>query len=136
MFRYITIYKIAFFNLLLCGMLLIWQSNVVHAWIKAFSLLGNTGFLTIALRNLSRFIKRNDARLFIGRKRTLVVMLSIGYVIIISFSIWNGLAPRYLFMSSVAWSLLIFVIHLFENSVAAFFHRMFKRGRRIAVVGY
>ena len=117
-------------------MLLIWQSDIVHIWIKALSLLGNAGFLAIALKNLPKFIKRNDARLFIGRKRTLVVMLSVGFIVILSFSIWNGLVPRYLFMSTIMWSLLIFVIHLFENSVSAFLHKIFKKGRRIAVVGY
>src|ERR1051325_4388094 len=103
MFRYLSIYKIAFLNLLAAGMLFILRSDGSPVFLKICLCLLNAGFLAIALRNISRFLKRNDARLFIGRKRTLVVTMSLGFLVIMAFSLWNELSPRLLFMSVAAW---------------------------------
>src|SRR5215471_17831799 len=115
MFRYLSIYKIAFVNLLAAGMLFIWRTGASPMFMKMFLCLLNAAFLAIALRNISRFMKRNDARLFIGRKRTLIVAMSLGFLVIMIFAVWNELAPRLLFMCVAAWSLFLTVIHMFED---------------------
>lgn len=136
MYRYLSIYKIALINLLIVGLMFVWKAPTPQMLLKLFCCLLNAGFLAIALRNLPRFLRRNDARLFIGRKRTLIVTLSIGFIVIIFSSMWNQLALRHVFIADVSWSLLLIVIHIFEDSISTFIHRIFKRGRRIAVVGY
>jgi len=136
MFRYLSIYKIAFVNLLAAGMLFIWRTDASHVFLKISICLINAAFLAASFHNISRFVKRNDARLFIGRKRTLIVTMSFGFLAIMIFSAWNNSGSRLMFMCVAAWSLLVIVIHIFEDSISAFLHKLFKPGRRIAVVGY
>ena len=89
------------------------------------------------LRNLPRFLKRNDGRLFIGRKRTLIVLMSSIYICIIAFSMYDTLvAPRDLFILVAAWTVFIATVSLFANPISAILHKIFKKKRRIAVVGY
>src|SRR5678809_1346167 len=86
MYQRLSLYKIAFLNILLAALLLMTSAPLYSGAIKIALCLMNTGFLVIFLRNLPRFLKRNDGRLLIGRKRTLIVLLVTVYIGIIIFS--------------------------------------------------
>lgn len=96
----------------------------------------NAGFLVIFLRNLPRFLKRNDGRLLIGRKRTLIVLLVSVYIGIIVFSSIYPMPVDELFSIYLAWSFLLSVVYLFADPISDLLHKIFKRPRRIAIVGY
>ena len=96
----------------------------------------NAGFLVVFLRNLPRFLKRNDGRLLIGRKRTLIVLLVSVYIGIIVSSSFYGLPLKEVFSLYLAWSFLLSVVYLFADPISDLLHKIFKRPRRIAIVGY
>jgi Undecaprenyl-phosphate glucose phosphotransferase len=112
------------------------SAPLYSAAIKIALCLMNTGFLVIFLRNLPRFLKRNDGRLLIGRKRTLIVLLVTVYIGIIIFSSIYNLPVNELFSVYLAWSFLLSVVYLFADPISDLLHKIFKRPRRIAIVGY
>jgi len=58
------------------------------------------------------------------------------YICIINFSSVNQLPVNELFSLYLAWSFLLSVIYLFADPISDFLHKIFKRPRRIAIVGY
>ena len=136
MYKQLTLYKIAFLNVLLAVLLLVWTEPLPYIITKITICLMNSVFLAIVLHNLPRFLKRNDGRLLIGRKRTLIVLMSSVYIFIILFSIYYELTPRDLFIVYAAWTVFIAILYLFADPISAILHRIFKKKRRIAVVGY
>ena len=136
MYQQLTLYKIAFLNVLLAVLLLVWANPVVYLLTKIAICLMNAVFLAIVLHNLPRFLKRNDGRLLIGRKRTLIVLMSSIYIFIISTSMYYEIAVKDLFVIFVAWTIFMSILYLFADQLSAFLHKIFKKQRRIAVVGY
>jgi len=137
MFQRLTIYKIAFANVLVAvSLLLLWANPLLILAIKIAACLLNAGCLIISLHNLSRFLKRNGERLFIGRKRTLIVLMSSVYIVILLLSAFYKLSVRDCSMLYVSWTVLMYIIHVFANPISVFLHAIFKKRRRIAIVGY
>lgn len=136
MYKQLTLYKIAFLNVLLAVLLLVWTDALATIITKIAICLMNIAFLAIVLHNLPRFLKRNDGRLFIGRKRTLIVLLSSIYICIIAFSFYAQTTARDLFIIDAAWTVFIAIVYLFADPISAFLHKVFKKKKRIAVVGY
>jgi len=137
MFQRLTIYKIAFANVLIAvSLLLLWANPLFVLAIKIAACLMNASFLLISLHNISRFLKRNGERLFIGRKRTLIVLMSSVYIFILLFSAYYRLSIRDFSILCVSWTVLMFIVHLFANPISVFLHAVFKKRRRIAIVGY
>ncbi|HEX5151077.1 MAG TPA: exopolysaccharide biosynthesis polyprenyl glycosylphosphotransferase [Parafilimonas sp.] len=123
-------------NILLAALLLMTSGPAYSTAIKVGLCLMNAGFLVIFLRNLPRFLKRNDGRLLIGRKRTLIVLLVSVYIGIIVFSSIYPMPVDELFSIYLAWSFLLSVVYLFADPISDLLHKIFKRPRRIAIVGY
>ena len=136
MYQRLSLYKIAFLNILLAALLLMTPGPVYSTAIKVSLCLMNAGFLVVFLRNLPRFLKRNDGRLLIGRKRTLIVLLVSVYIGIIVSSSFYGLPLKEVFSLYLAWSFLLSVVYLFADPISDLLHKIFKRPRRIAIVGY
>jgi len=136
MYQRLSLYKIAFLNILLATLLLLTPNPVFFGAIKVAICIMNVCFLIVFLRNLPRFLKRNDGRLLIGRKRTLIVLLVSVYIGIITFSAVYTLPVNKLFSLYLAWSFLLSVVYLFADPISDFLHKIFKRPRRIAIVGY
>ncbi len=136
MYKQLTLYKIAFLNVLLGALLLVWPQPVFYLPIKIAMCLMNIGFIAIVLHNLPRFLKRNDGRLLIGRKRTLIVLMCSVYIFMITFSLFYKVGLRELFIIYLAWTILISIAYLFANPISVFLHKIFKKRRRVLVVGY
>jgi len=123
MFQRLTIYKIAFANVLIAvSLLLLWANPLFVLAIKIAACLMNASFLLISLHNISRFLKRNGERLFIGRKRTLIVLMSSVYIFILLFSAYYRLSIRDFSILCVSWTVLMFIVHLFANPISVFLH--------------
>lgn len=135
MYQRLTLYKIAFFNMLLIAFFLVVPASVFFL-IKTVIFLVNIFILYIVLRNLPRFLKRNDGRLLIGRKRTIIVLLVGLYIIITAFSLYYTIPAKDLFSIYLACTLLHSVVYFFADPISHFLHKIFKKPRRIAVVGY
>src|SRR5438477_6293320 len=135
MYQQLTFYRIAFLNLLLAVLLLVLNPGF-YLLIKLFICLMNAGFLIIVLHNLPRFLKRNDGRLLIGRKRTLIVLMSGTYIFITAYSVVYNLSVRNLFITYFLWTIFNSILYLFADVISAFLHKIFKKNRRIAIVGY
>lgn len=136
MYRQITFYRIAFINVLLAALLFLLNDRFLFFLTKISICLINVVILFLVLHNLPRFLKRNDGRLFIGRKRTLIVFMSSVYIFIILFSIYYKLTPRILFILYLFSTLIISVVHFFADPISVFLHKIFKKNRRIVIVGY
>lgn len=136
MFRHLSIYRIVTFNLLASSLFFIWKAKLPSVPAYILCCLANAIFLYISLYNLPRFIKRNHGRLFIGRKRTLIVVMSGGFFLIHLIAIWSNAFRNSLLLIDFIWSVTMVVIRMFENEVSAILHKLFKKGKRIAVVGY
>ena len=136
MYQRLSLYKIAFLNILLAALLLMMPGPVYYIAIKLALCLMNICFLVVVLRNLPKFLKRNDGRLLIGRKRSLIVLLVTVYICIITFSSVYKLPINELFPLYVVWSFLLAVVYLFADPISNLLHKIFKRPRRIAIVGY
>ena len=135
MYQQLTFYRIAFLNVLLAVLLLVLNPGF-YLLIKLFICLMNAGFLIIVLHNLPRFPKRNDGRLLIGRKRTLIVLMSGTYIFITAYSVVYNLSVRNLFITYFLWTIFNSILYLFADVISAFLHKIFKKNRRIAIVGY
>ena len=136
MYQRLSLYKIAFLNILLAALLLMMPGPVYYIAIKLALCLMNICFLVVVLRNLPKFLKRNDGRLLIGRKRSLIVLLVTVYICIITFSSVYKLTINELFPLYLVWSFLLAVVYLFADPISNLLHKIFKRPRRIAIVGY
>src|SRR5215831_17066177 len=136
MHQEVTLYKIAFLNVLLAILLLVWAEPLPHLMIRIALCLMNAGFIAIVLYNLPKFLKRNNERLLLGRKRTLIVLMCSIYIFLITFAQYYPISERNLFITYLAWTVLISIIYLFASPISVFLHKIFKKRRRIAVVGY
>ncbi|MEP6748593.1 MAG: exopolysaccharide biosynthesis polyprenyl glycosylphosphotransferase [Bacteroidota bacterium] len=136
MYQQLTVYKIAFLNVLVAVLLLAWHDELPFMLIRTAICLMNVAFLTIILYNLPEFLKRNTERLLIGRKRTLIVMMSGMYILIIVFSLYVKLPAHRFFIVFVAWTIFVLMVYFFANPISAFLHIIFRKRRRVAVVGY
>jgi Undecaprenyl-phosphate glucose phosphotransferase len=133
--RYLSIYRIVLLNLLIAASFYIWKENLFYVFTNLFCCYLNISFLAIALNNLSQFLRRNQERLFIGRKRTLIVFTCSGFFIIHSLALLIGYIKINLFVIDFAWSFTSLTVRMFENEASALLHTIFKRGRRVAIVG-
>ncbi|HEY2725800.1 MAG TPA: exopolysaccharide biosynthesis polyprenyl glycosylphosphotransferase, partial [Parafilimonas sp.] len=88
------------------------------------------------LRSLPKFLKRDTGRLLIGKKRTLIVIMCSVYISIVAFSFYYKLTVQNLFIAFTAWTIFISIVYLFANPISVFLHKIFKKRRRVAVVGY
>jgi len=136
MYQQLTLYKIAFLNTLLTALLFVLPGPDFYFLIKLGICFMNICFIAIALRNLPRFLKRNDGRLLIGRKRTLIVLMCSIYLFIVAFSFYFKPGIRQLFTVFLLWTILMSVLWIFANPISGFLHKIFKKRRRIVVVGY
>ncbi|MBV9961189.1 MAG: exopolysaccharide biosynthesis polyprenyl glycosylphosphotransferase [Parafilimonas sp.] len=136
MYRQLTLYKIAFLNILLTALVFVLPDPVFQTPVKIGVCIMNVGFLALALHNLPAFLKRNDSRLLIGRKRTLIVLSCSVYIFIIAFSFYFRSGNRQLFIVYLLWTIAMSVLYLFANPISVFLHKIFKKRRRVAVVGY
>src|SRR5215831_8645317 len=123
MYQRLSLYKIAFLNILLASLLLMMPDPVYFITIKMALCLMNVCFLVVVLRNLPKFLKRNDGRLLIGRKRTLIVLLVSVYICIITFSSVYKLPINELFPLYLAWSFLLAVVYLFADPISNLLHK-------------
>ena len=136
MYQQLTLYKIAFLNTLLTALLFVLPDHAFNLPIKIGICIMNAGFLAIALRGLPAFLRRNDNRLLIGRKRTLIVLTCTVYIFIIAFSLYFNAGNRQLFVVYLLWTIGMSILNLFANPVSVFLHKAFKKRRRVIVVGY
>ena len=133
--RYLSIYRIVLLNLLIAASFFIWKESLYYIFANLFCCYLNISFLAISLYNLSQFVRRNEERLFIGRKRTLIVFTCSGFFIIHSLVLLIGYIKINLFIIDFAWSFTVLAVRMFENEASAFLHTILKRGRRVAIVG-
>lgn len=136
LYRYLSIYKIALFNLFVSALILMWNNAVFNISVNIFCCLVNLFFLAVALYNIRRFIKKNQERLFIGRKRTLVVAMCGVFFTVHLLSLKINFVNHYLLLIDFICSLAAVMIRIYENRVSAFLHKILRKGRRVAVVGY
>ncbi len=134
--RYLSIYRIVLLNLLISASFFILKQSLYYVLINLFCCYLNISFLGIALHNLSKFVRRNQERLFIGRKRTLIVFTCSGFFIIHSFALIFDYVKINLFIIDFLWSFTALAVRMFENEASSFLHTIFKRGRRVAIVGH
>lgn len=136
MYQQLTLYKIAFLNVLLAALLLAWTGPVPFLLIGMAICLMNSIFLAIVLHNLPKSVKRDTGSLLLGRKRTLIVMMSSGYIFIAAVCLYFKFAVHNLFIAFAAWTMLILWVYLFANPISYFLHKIFRKRRRVIVVGY
>lgn len=136
MYKQLTVYKIAFLNILPAILLLLNSNQLYALWLKMSICLLNAAFLAIALRGLPRFLRRNNGRLFIGRKRTLLVLLSGMYILTALVSILNNVTAKSFFIAYAICTGLVLFVYLFQDVISFYVNRVFKKKKRIAVVGY
>lgn len=136
LYRYLSIYRIVLFNLFISVSFLLWNTRVYNISANSFCCVLNISFLIIALHNLPKFVRRNHGRLFIGRKRTLIVFTCSVFFMIHLLAILNNFFKAHLVVIDCFWSFTTLMLRMFENEVSAFLHKILKRGRRIAVVGH
>ncbi len=135
LYRYLSIYRIVLLNLFISASFLLWKQNLYFVFANLTCCGLNICFLGIALYNLSKFVKRNHERLFIGRKRTLIVFTCSGFFIIHVFALLNIFFKGHLLIIDFAWSFTALTVRMFENEASNFLHKILKKGRRFAVVG-
>jgi Undecaprenyl-phosphate glucose phosphotransferase len=137
MFQRLTVYKIAFVNIFFAALLMLtWHRPLLVLSIKVAAFMANGCFLFISLHNIHRFLRRNDERLFIGRKRTLIVFASFVYMILLAGTAFFDIATRELSIFFVSWTTIMLITHFFSNPISIFLHTIFRKRRRIAIVGF
>jgi len=136
MYRQITFYRIAFINVLFAALLFLLNSPFLFFLTKIAICLINVVFLSLVLHNLPRFLKRNDGRLFIGRKRTVIVFTSSLYLFITLFSIYYKLPRENLFIFYLLSTIATSIVYIFAEPISVFLHKIFKKNRRIVIVGF
>lgn len=137
MFQRLTVYKIAFVNIFFAALLMLtWHKPLLVFIIKTSAFFANGFFLFVSLHNIHRFLRRNDERLFIGRKRTLIVFASFIYMMFVVGSIFFEVTTRELSICFVSWTSLMLLTHFFANPISVFLHSIFRKKRRIAIVGF
>lgn len=135
LYRYLSIYRIVLLNLLISASFILWKQNLYFVFANLFCCYVNITFLGIALYNLSKFVIHNQERLFIGRKRTLIVFTCGTFFIIHVIALLNSFFKDHLLLIDFIWSFTALGVRMFENEASAFLHAILKKGRRIAVVG-
>ncbi len=136
MYKQLTLYKIAFLNILMAILLLVLNSPFFCILTEIGICLMNAAFLVIVLHNLPGFLKRNDGRLFIGRKRTIITFTCSMYICITIFSLYYELAVRDFFIIFLLSTVFISIVYLFADHISAFLHKVLRKYQHIAVVGY
>ena len=136
MYQQLTLYKIAFLNILLVALLFVWPGTPPLLLVGVTICLMNGVFLAIVFNNLRKFSKRDTGRLLLGRKRTLIVMMSSGYTFITAVSMGLPLTVQEFFIAFVAWTILVLWVYLFAHPISSFLHKIFRKKRRVMVVGY
>ena len=127
MYQQLTLYKIAFLNVLLVALLFTLPGPLPFLLIGIAICLMNGVFLAIVLYNLRKYLNRNTGRLLLGRKRTLIVTMSGGYILIAAVSLYFKLTVHNLFIFFVAWTILVLWVYLFANPISSFLHKIFKK---------
>ena len=135
LFRYLSIYRIVLLNLFISASFLLWSDGLYYTMLNLLCCYFNITFLGIALYNLPKFIERNHGRLFIGRKRTLIVCTCSVFFIIHSLALLSDFVKNNLLLIDFTWSFGALSLRMFENEASAFLHKVLKKGHRIAVVG-
>jgi putative colanic acid biosynthesis UDP-glucose lipid carrier transferase len=135
LYRYLSIYRIVLLNLFISASFLLWSGVVYFTLLNLLCCYFNITFLGIALYNLPKFIRRNYGRLFIGRKRTLIVFTCSVFFIIHSLALLSDFIKHNLLLIDFIWSFTALSVRMFENEASVFLHNILKRGHRIAVVG-
>ena len=136
MYKQLTLYKIAFLNILMAILLLVLNSPFFCLLTQIGICLMNAVFLSVVLRNLRKFLKRNDGRLFIGRKRTIIAFSCTMYICITIFSLYYALDVRSFFITFLLSTVFISIVYLFADRLSAFLHKIFRKYQHIAIVGY
>lgn len=136
MYRQITFYRIAFINVLLAALLFLLNERFLVFLTKISICLVNIVILSLVLRNLPKFLKGNEGRLFIGRKRTLIVFMSSVYIFIILFSLYYKLTSKNLLIFYLFSTIIISIVYFSADPISVFLHKIFKKNRRIVIVGY
>jgi Undecaprenyl-phosphate glucose phosphotransferase len=135
LYRYLSTYRIVLLNLVISASFFIWHGSLYYTLLNLLCCYFNISFLGIALYNLPKFIQQNHGRLFIGRKRTLIVFTCSVFFIIHSFALLSDFIKENLLFIDFVWSFTALSVRMFENEASAFLHKVFKKGHRIAVVG-
>lgn len=116
--------------------MLTWHKPLLVFIINITAFLANGFFLFASLHNIHRFLRRNDERLFIGRKRTLIVFSSVVYMMFVVGYVFFDITTRVLSICFVSWTILMLLTHLFSKPISILLHTIFKKRRRIAIVGF
>jgi putative colanic acid biosynthesis UDP-glucose lipid carrier transferase len=135
LYRYLSIYRIVLLNLFIAASFFLWKDTLYFTLANLFCCYLNISFLGIALYNLSKFIRRNHERLFIGRKRTLIVFTCGVFFVIHSLALLSDFIKNNLLALDFIWSLTALLVRMFENEASAFLYKILKKSRRVAVVG-
>jgi putative colanic acid biosynthesis UDP-glucose lipid carrier transferase len=135
LYRYLSIYRIVIFNLLIAATFLLWKESSYFNLANILCCLANIIFIGVTFYNLSKLAEVDLDRLFIGRKRTLVVLTSGIFFLIHALALVNAIIKNNLLLVDFIWSFTALAIRMFENELSAFLHSFLKRGRRVAVVG-
>ncbi len=138
MFRRISLYKIAFINALAVILLLLVRNDaLIILTTKIIICLLNAGVLIFSVDN--HFSKRktiNQKYSFAEKKRTFLAAMSSISLIIVLLSIYYELSVRHLCIMYISWTVIMVAVHLFDERFSRFVHILFKKNRRIAIVGY
>lgn len=135
LYRYLSIYRIVILNLLISASFILFKQNTYFVVANLICCTLNMFFLGVALYNLSKFVAYNQERLFIGRKRTLIVFTCSAFFIIHVVALLNTFFKDHLMLIDFTWSFTALGVRMFENEASAFLHKILKKGRRFAVVG-
>jgi len=135
LYRYLSIYRIVIFNLLIAATFLLWKDSSYFNLANILCCLANIIFIGVTFYNLAKLAEVDLDRLFIGRKRTLVVLTSGIFFLIHALALVNAIIKNNLLLVDFIWSFTALAIRMFENELSAFLHSFLKRGRRVAVVG-
>ncbi|MEP6514294.1 MAG: exopolysaccharide biosynthesis polyprenyl glycosylphosphotransferase [Parafilimonas sp.] len=136
MIKIVSLSRVVFLNLMLAGIYwMLPQSNWDVSILIIFFLV-NTLCLSIAFHKVGAFIQRHDACLFIGRKRTLLVAMSLGANLLLVSSLLDNTSPKYFFLLNIFWGIFLLLVKRFGDDISIFLHKNFMHNRRIAVVGY
>jgi Undecaprenyl-phosphate glucose phosphotransferase len=135
LYRYLSIYRIVIFNLLIAATFLLWKDSYYFNLVNIFCCLANISFIGATFYNLSKLAEVDINRLFIGRKRTLVVLTSGVFFLIHALALVNATVKGNLLIIDFIWSFTALAIRMFENELSAFLRSFLRRSRRVAVVG-